>query len=420
MNIENLPIGAIRAYEKNPRNNKDAIKAVAESIREFGFRVPIIIDAGGVIIAGHTRLAAAKRLKLETVPVIRADDLSPEQVKAFRIADNKTAEFATWDKELLAQELADLPGLFTGFSDDEVAALLELNRDEVEEDDFIVNPPATAKSKRGDIYELGEHRLMCGDATSEADLQALTQGEQIDLVITDPPYNVDYDSTLKGGRFKQMRNDLMGANTYGAFLRAAFGNILHALKPGGAYYVFHADIEGLTVRQAMVEAGEKPRQVLIWIKNRIVIGWQDYLWQHEPILYGWKEGAAHYFIDSRKESTTPNAEMINYKKAKREELVAILDELIGPQSTTTALQADNPMVADLHPTMKPIKLIARLMQNSSRRGERVLDLFGGSGSTMMAAEQIGRKAYTMELDPRFVDTQINRWETYTGQSARKT
>lgn len=305
-------VEALVPYENNPRKNEEAVKAVMESIKEFGFKNPIIVDKENVIIAGHTRLKAAKKLGLRAVPVIRAEDLTPQQVKAFRIADNKTAEIAEWDNDLLAAELQDLTDLFTGFAGVELETLLG-NAAEVEktEEDFDFELPDEPKAKNGQIYQLGRHRVMCGDSTKAEDVARLMGGALADMVFTDPPYNVNYgekaamlDKYQKGhSNTGHILNDNMGDSEFREFLLAAYQQMFENLKEGGPIYVCHAETEGENFRGAFREAGFKLAQCIIWVKNSLVLGRQDYHWRHEPILYGWKPGAAHKFYGGRKQDT---------------------------------------------------------------------------------------------------------------------
>jgi DNA modification methylase len=371
MNIVMKSVSTLQEYENNPRNNDEAIKAVANSIREFGFKVPIVITSDNVIIAGHTRLKASVSLGLEEVPCIIADDLNDEQIKAFRLADNKTAELATWDLSKLEDELANLDMDMLQFGFEEMEELLP---DNAADDDFDVDDeiPEVPFSQLGDIYELGPHRLMCGDSTDSEQVKSLLDGKVVDMIFTDPPYNVDYEGTA--GKIK---NDKMEDDTFYLFLLAAFQNMFEHTKPGGAIYCCHADTEGLNFRNAFKKAGYKLAECLIWVKNALVLGRQDYHWRHEPILYGWKEGAAHYFVDDRSQDT-----IWEYNKPRKNEE---------------------------HPTMKPLELVGKAISNSSRRHESILDLFGGSGSTMIAADQLDRKAYLMELDEKFIDVIVKRY-----------
>jgi len=364
-------------YDNNPRHNDEAVDAVANSISEFGFKVPIIITSDNIIVAGHTRLKASKKLGLSEVPCIIANDLTEEQIKAFRLADNKTAELATWDFDALMEELdnIDMDMLQFGFED-----LYDDIPDNAEDDDFDVYDELEddAESIRGDIYVLGRHRVLCGDSTLKSDVDTLVNGQEVDMIFTDPPYNVDYEGTAG-----KIQNDKQEDSEFYDFLFKAFTNMFEHTKKGGSIYVCHADTEGLNFRNAYKNAGFKLASCLIWVKNSLVLGRQDYHWRHEPILYGWKEGAAHYFVDDRTQDT-----IWEYNKPRRNED---------------------------HPTMKPLELVGKAISNSSRPNELVLDLFGGSGSTLIAAEQLSRVSYLMELDERYVDVIVKRFIRSVGE-----
>jgi DNA modification methylase len=431
LKIEYLETDKLIPYINNPRINDNAVDAVAGSIAEFGFKNPIIVDRNNVIIAGHTRLLAARKLGLDQVPVIRAEDLTEKQVKAFRIADNKTAELSEWDDELLAMELEGLEDMFTGFSDGEIDALL--NQDGpagVIEDDFEVVLPEEPKAKPGDIYQMGNHRLMCGDSTKLEDVQKLMGGELADMVFTDPPYNVDY--TGGTNEALKIKNDNMDDSTFYNFLYDAFSCMLEVTKLGGGIYICHADSEGINFRSAMVNAGWLLKQCIIWAKNSLVLGRQDYHWRHEPILYGWKPGAAHKWYGGRKQDTViEDSKFVTITEAGDGFNIHIDDgvdtvvfkvpsyeiEYAADDFGTTVWRVDRPSRNAEHPTMKPIELVARAIRNSSKKDNIVLDTFGGSGSTLIACEQLNRACYTMELDPVYVDVIIERWEQFTGQKA---
>ena len=369
LNIVMKRISELKDYENNPRKNDKAVDAVANSINSFGFKVAIIIEPDGTIIAGHTRVKAAKKLGMDEVPCIIADDLSEDQIKAFRIADNKTAELADWDTDKLIEELKNIEMDMEQFGFDDLEKLLD--RD-VLEDDFVEELPEVAYSKKGDIFVFGKHRLMCGDSTKPEDVEKLRDGEVMDMVFTDPPYNVDYE----GSTGMTIQNDKQSDEDFYNFLLSAFKNMFDSLKSGGPIYVCHADSEGVNFRNAFKNAGFKLAECLIWVKNSLVLGRQDYHWRHEPILYGWKEGSGHYFINDR--------------------------------SQDTVWEYNKPKVNDLHPTMKPLELVGRAIKNSSKNNDKVMDLFGGSGSTMIAAEQINRTAYLMELDEKYTDVIVKR------------
>lgn len=430
MKIIELATDELIPYENNPRNNDAAVKAVAESIKQFGFKVPIVIDKDNVIVAGHTRLRAAELLRLDTVPVIKADDLSEDQVRAFRLADNKTAELADWDMEKLNLELAQL-------SDFDMAAFGfdELNdTDDVQEPDD--DPDAMADkieeptTQLGEIYQLGRHRLICGDSTDKDVLAKLMDGEEADLLLTDPPYNVALGQNgghaIRPSEAKQLHRRTDGLTIdndswetdeeFVKFLVSAFRAALGVIKAGAAFYVWYADTQAMNFRCAAEKAGMQVRQNLIWVKSNFALGRQDYQWQHEPCLYGWKDGAGHYFTDSRTESTVIE-DRININKLSKDEMKALLKELLADKQSTTVIHEDKPSKSVEHPTMKPLKLLARQIRNSTRKGEKVLDTFGGSGSTLLTCEQLGRTCYTVELDPKYCDVIIQRWEQATGNKA---
>lgn len=379
MEIKNIKLDELIPYEKNPRLNDKAVKYVAESIKEFGFKVPIVIDKNNVIVAGHTRYKASIELGLTEVPCIVADDLTEEQVKAFRLADNKVGEIAEWDFNLLAEELQGIDDL------DMEAFGFEMpkNDEEVEEDEYEVELPKEPKSKLGQVYKLGRHRLMCGDSTKVEDVSKLMDGAKADMLLTDPPYNVAYEGGTKDKL--KLKNDNMSDEKFRKFLTEAFSRANEVMKEGAVFYIWHADSEGYNFRGACFNIGWKVRQCLIWNKNSMVLGRQDYQWKHEPCLYGWKEGASHLWATDRKQ--------------------------------TTVLDFDRPNRNAEHPTMKPVKLFDYLIKNNTKSEDIVLDLFGGSGTTIIACEQNKRTGYVMELDPKYVDVIIDRWETLTGKKA---
>ena len=414
MQIIELATEDLTPYANNPRNNDAAVRAVAASIREFGWKVPVVIDKDNIIVCGHTRVRAAQLLQLDTVPCIRADDLTDEQVQAFRLADNKTAELAEWDDDKLAVELAQLKNIdMSAFGFDELSDTAEV--DEMDDDpDAMAEEITEPITQLGDIWQLGEHRLICGDSTDKAVVSKLMDGAKADMLLTDPPYNVGY--TGKTAEALTIKNDEMGDKDFFEFLVKAFTAARENLRAGGAFYIWHADLQGLNFRKALTAAGFELRQCLVWVKNTIVLGRQDYQWQHEPCLYGWKDGAAHYFTDSRTESNVFE-DRINVNKLSKDEMKALLKELLADKQSTTVIHEDKPSASVEHPTMKPLKLLARQIRNSTKRGEKVLDTFGGSGSTLLACEQLGRVCYTVELDPKYCDVIIKRYEDLTGDKA---
>lgn len=422
MQIYDKPLGWLTPYENNPRNNDEAVEPVANSISEFGFKVPIVATSDGEIINGHTRWKAAKKLKLKTVPVIIADDLTEEQVRAFRLADNKVAEIAQWDIELLLSEIESVDNLdmtLFGFTDSDYT-LDDFEDEETDtdilEDEIESEGDSVSSVEYGDIYQLGRHRLMCGDSTSAGDMKELIDGEKIDLYVTDPPYNVAYEG--KTEEAMTIKNDSMDDASFRQFLRDAFSVADQHLKPGGAFYIWHADSEGLNFRAAVKETGWLLKQNLVWVKNSIVLGRQDYQWKHEPCLYGWKDGASHYFVDNRALSTVIEEDEDNLKEMTKGELISYI-KTMQENSPTSIFYEDKPVRSDIHPTMKPLKLIARCVLNSSKKGERVLDSFNGGGSTLMVCEKTERIYYGMELDPIYVECTIKRWEEETGLKAEK-
>lgn len=379
MDVKNIPIGEIVPYARNAKkHDKRQIDNVAESIRQYGFVQPVVIDRDGVIVIGHCRVLAAKKLGMEAVPCVCVDDLTPEQVNALRLVDNKTNE-SDWDMDLLSMELPEIDlsafDFDWGLTEDDSAEIVEDEAPEVSDD------PPTAK--RGDVWQLGRHRLMCGDSTSADDVQTLTGGVQIDIFLTDPPYGVDYTGKTKDAL--KIENDNRSDDEFISFLSDAFAAADGAMKPGAVFYIWHADSKVHVFRMACQMVGWEVRQVLIWVKNSMVMGRQDYQWKHEPCLYGWKSGAGHLWASDRKQ--------------------------------TTVLEFDRPTKNKEHPTMKPVALFDYQIQNNTKGGDAVLDLFAGSGTTIMACEQNGRNAYCMELDPRYVDVIIKRWETFTGEKA---
>lgn len=412
--IEYVPIDTIFPYENNPRLNEKAVEAVAQSIEEFGFKGPIIVDKDSVIIAGHTRKLAAEALGMTEVPIIRALDLDEEQVRAFRIADNKTNEFAEWDLDLLGIELQGLEEIFTGFDLGEYDEMMGIEK-EVTEDDFEIEIPEEPKSKVGEIYQLGKHRLMCGDSTSSEDMKQLMNGKLADLTVTDPPYNIN----VQGQDGMTIMNDNMANDDFQTFLNDTFRVMKEALRAGGAFYIFHSDTQRYRFSHALLVNELQERQNLIWIKSSFTLGRQDYQWKHEPCLYGWKEGAAHYFINDFSQSTVIE-DMPNINQMTKDELKEQVKELRKfIDAGTTLLREDKPSSNDLHPTMKPLTLLQTPIKNNSKKGEIVLDQFGGSGSTLITCEQLERICYMMEYEPKYLDVIINRWEQFTGEKAIK-
>ncbi len=392
MNIQKIEITKLKPAEYNPRKNlkpeDEEYQKIKRSIIEFGYVAPVIVNSDMTVIGGHQRLKVLKELGYNEVECVVVD-LNKNKEKALNIALNKIS--GDWDNNKLEELLAELKETdidldITGFSFDEVDNILK-DITGSKEDDFDIqqaldeiDEPTT---KTGDIWILGRHRLMCGDSTQKEQVLRLMNNQEADMLLTDPPYNVDYEG--KTADALKIENDNMNETEFYNFLLDSFRNMYESVKYGGSVYVFHADTEGLNFRNAFKSCGFKLAQCLVWVKNTFVMGRQDYQWRHEPILYGWKEGAGHYFVDDRKQSTV--------------------------------LEFDKPSRNAEHPTMKPVDLLVYLIKNSSKEDNLILDLFGGSGSTLIAAEQTKRKCYTMELDPKYCDVIVKRWETLTGEKA---
>lgn len=410
--ISYVKVKDLKLNDRNPRKNDAAVEVVAKSIEKYGFKNPCIIDKDNVVWCGNTRLKAARRLGIEEVPCIVVEDLTEEQIREYALLDNKTNEIAEWDYDLLTEELQELD-----LADFELdwGVNCDVQEKEAEEDNYEIPDEIEPRVKSGELWQLGRHRLMCGDSTQSKDVEKLMGGELADLVLTDPPYNV----AIENSQGMTIENDNMESGQFNEFLTVAFENMNQALKAGGSFYVWHASREHINFETALNKAGLNVRQQLIWNKNVFSFGRYDYHWKHEPCLYGWKEGASHYFIDDRTQSTVFEDKGIDIKKLKKAEAIKMLQDLMGDKISTTVINEDKPSVNDLHPTMKPIKLMARLIKNSSKIDETVLDLFGGSGSTLIACEQTQRKCYTMEYDEKYATVIVDRWEKLTGQKATK-
>ena len=428
MHVEHWKLTDITPYSKNPRRNDQAVNAVARAIEEFGFLQPIVVDAEGVIVVGHTRYKAAQKLGLETVPVHVARELTAEQIKAYRIADNKLGELADWDLELLSGELAELDARqfdleLIGFSDSELEALLGEDVGEgLTDPDEVPLPPDEAVTRPGDLWTLGEHRLLCGDAGKGEDVDRLLDGAAIHLVNTDPPYNVKVEprsnnaiaaglSSFKGANHHQafdvarhpkkskthkklrakdrpLENDFVGADKFEQLLHAWFGSIARVLEPGRSVYAWGGYSNLANYPPALADCGLHFSQCIVWHKQHPVLRRTDFLGDFELCFYGWREGAAHKFYGP------PNvSDVWSVKK-------------VNPASM-------------VHLTEKPVELAVRAMQYSSRKGEHVLDLFGGSGSTLIACQQTGRRAFLMEIDALYCDVIVERWQKFTGHKARR-
>lgn len=375
--FETRQLSDIHPYENNPRRNDDAVADVMESIKQCDNLDPIEVDKDGIILSGHTRLKALKKLGYTDTEVVVYEGLTDEQKRKCRLLANKTGEKALWDLDLLATELEGLDFGDFDFGFENGLGVTEI--DEIEPPE----PPDVPVAKVGDIWLLGRHRLMCGDSTDAACVEQLMDGALADMLLTDPPYGVDYTGKTK--EQLKIENDRREEEDFITFLTDAFTAADSVMKPGAVFYIWHADSKAYVFRAACHATGLEVRQVLIWVKNSMVMGRQDYQWKHEPCLYGWKGGAGHLWASDRKQ--------------------------------TTIMEFDRPTKSVEHPTMKPVALFDYQMQNNTKGGDIVLDLFSGSGTTIIAAEQNGRTAYAMELDPRFVDVAVQRWETLTGEKA---
>lgn len=390
--VESIDIESLIPYARNSRTHSDSqVAQIAASIKEFGFTNPVLIDGDGGIIAGHGRVMAARKLKLTEVPCIRLAHLTETQKRAYVIADNKLAMNSGWDNEMLKLEFAELTDEgfdldLIGFSEDELAEILkdpEQLTEGLTDEDAVPEIPIDPVSKPGDVWIMGKHRLMCGDSTSIEALESLCAGQLVDMWLTDPPYNVAYEGKTKDAL--TIKNDSMGNDDFRQFLRDCYVAADAVMKPGAVFYIWHADSEGYNFRGAAQDAGWKVRQCLIWKKSSMVMGRQDYHWKHEPCLYGWKEGAGHLWATDRKQ--------------------------------TTILEFDKPSRNGEHPTMKPVALFEYQLLNNTKGGDIVLDSFGGSGTTLLAAEKNGRIARLMELDPKYCDVIVKRWQDFTGKIA---
>ena len=384
-----IPLGKLVPYVNNARTHSpEQLAKLRSSLREFGFINPVIIDRDFNVIAGHGRIAAAKEEGITEVPCVFVDYLTEAQKKAYILADNRMALDAGWDEELLRIEIESLQGAdfdvsLTGFGEDEIADLFAGDGEkDVKDDDFDLSAALekAAFVERGDIWTVGRHRLMCGDATSAEDVSALMDGKKANLIVTDPPYNVAF----KSGSGLSIQNDSMENGEFYTFLYNSFQNMAEHLEKGGAAYVFHADTEGLNFRKAFVDAGFHLAGVCIWVKNSLVLGRSDYQWQHEPVLYGFLKNGKHPWYSDRKQTT-----IWNYDKPKRNKN---------------------------HPTSKPLDLLGYPISNSSQENAIVLDTFGGSGSTMMACEQTNRICHMMELDEKYASVILRRYVEDTGDS----
>ena len=426
--IELAKVESLIPYVRNSRTHSDQqVAQIAASIKEFGFTNPVLVDADGGIIAGHGRLLAARKLGLDAVPVIRIDYMTEAQKRAYVIADNKLALNAGWDNELLALEMKELEGLgfdlaLTGFDQDELKDLQGLKVDGgLTDPDDAPDIEESYVSKMGDVWILGPHRVVCGDSTTIESWDKVMKGERADVCWTDPPYNVAYESKLAGS----IKNDNMDDAKFKAFLHDAFVAVFAKMKPGAAIYVAHADTEGYNFRHAFKEAGFKLSGCLVWKKDSLVLGRSDYQWMHEPILYGWKPGSSHRWYGGRKLTTVHESSGSPFVKLDDgrfqivvgDKVLTVSGHASIEESPSSVVFCEKPKRSADHPTMKPVSLIERQLKCNARSGDIVIDGFGGSGSTLMAAERLGMCARLVEFDPRFVDVIVKRYQEYTGRNA---
>jgi len=396
-------INEIKPNPNNPRIIKDVkFKQLVKSIQDFPQMLelrPIVIDENNMVLGGNMRLKACIEAGLTDVPVIHANNLSEEKKKEFIVKDNvgygewDWDDLANnWDLDLLTEWGLDIPDL--NIDDTIISA---------EEDDYEIPETITTDIVEGDLFEIGEHKLLCGSSTQTDTWAKIFNNELADMVMTDPPYNVNYE----GGTGLKIMNDEMSNDSFYQFLYDFYTALGSYTKAGGGWYVWHADSEGANFRQAFKDSGLLLKQCLIWVKNALVMGRQDYHWKHEPCLYGWKEGAAHYFTEDRTKTTVIEDE-VDYRKLNKKELLDLVKEITSDKQKTTIIHCDKPTKNDVHPTMKPIKLLAPLIENSSKVGQLVADGFLGSGSTMVAAHQLKRRCYGIELDPKYCQVIVDR------------
>jgi DNA modification methylase len=394
LELQHWPIERLIEYARNPRRNDEAVERMCGAIREFGFRIPIVARSDGTVVDGHLRLKAARRLCLASVPVVLADELSDQQIKAFRLLANQSANRAEWDEELLRLELEELKAAefdldLTGFDAEEIERLLagesEPAGEGLTDEDQVPEPEGEPVTKPGDLWLLGPHRLLCGDATNLADLDLALGGVLADMAFLDPPYGVAYRGKGRTrGNQKRLTNDDLQAAAFEQFLHDSLTAVLAVTK--GAVYVAMSSSELDTLKSAFEAAGGHWSTFIIWSKNKFTIGHSDYQRQYEPILYGWKKGTDRFWCGARDQGD------VWYAKRARSN--------------------------DLHPTMKPVELVERAIRNSSKSRDIVLDSFAGSGTTLIAAEKLGRQARLLEIDPCFCDVIVRRWQDFTGSAAR--
>ena len=401
-NIENAsglvivqrPVESLIPYARNPRKNDAVVDRMVASIREFGFKVPVLAKSDGLVCDGHLRIKAALKLGITEVPVILCDDWTDGQVKAFRLMANRSVAWAEWDGELLAAEMSDLKVMafdlsLTGFDAAEIDSLLATSEAGLTDDDAAPEAPAEPITRTGDLWLLGSHRVLCGDSTSTVDITRLMNGKLADMVFTDPPYNVAYSGRGEVNRLGTIENDDMSDDQFDQFINSVFTCCQAAMRELAPIYVCHPDSRSgpkLTFERHFATHFHKA-STIIWLKQSAGMGWQDYRAQHEPLLYGWRPGSgSHYFVKDRSKTTVWDI-------------------------------ARDAQISYTHPTQKPVALSEEAIHNSSRRTDTILDLFGGSGSTLIACEKTERQARLMELDPKYCDVIVHRWQNFTGKTA---
>lgn len=431
LTVTMVPTDELLPYAGNAKIHTDEqVAQIARSIEDFGFNDPVgywhDADGHAVIVEGHGRVLAAQRLGMAELPAISLDHLTDEQRRAYVHVHNQTTLTSGFDMDALMAELEALPEFDWGAYGFDTSELLEEVPDMAEEEVPAVGEQEP-RTRAGDLWRLGRHRLLCGDSTDPAQVALLMGGREADLLLTDPPYNVAYhqndsenwdpEKAKQRTDRKVIMNDKFDDEaSYRRFLEDALRAALSSMRPGAAWYVWFAAMHAPAVFGACEDAGIPPKQELEWVKNHFTLGRSDYQWMSEPCLYGWKGGATHYFAPTRSEVNVIDDEA-NLKKMSKGELRQMLEEVLHGDAQPTVLRYDKPLASAEHPTMKPVPLFAHLMRNSSRRGDAVLDLFGGSGTTAVAAEQMGRDAYMMELDPAYCDVIVARWERLTGRQA---
>lgn len=408
MNILKINTDILKEYPDSPRKFTDKqINIYKNLLERFGDVIPIVIDSNNYVISDFSKVIAAKSIGLEKINCVLIENLTEEELQVIRIGEARAGELGEWDYQKLFEELSKIGEQInlTGFNIDEIESLLPaeiLDTNKIEEID-IPEVIENHFTKSQDIYLLGRHKLMCGDSTKLEDIKKLVDGKSMDLMVTDPPYNVNYQAA----NGNKIQNDNMSSSDFYKFLLAFYKNAYEVMRTGAAFYIFHADSETQAFRGALQEVGLKISQCLIWVKNQFILSRQDYNWKHEPCLYGWKEGTAHYFIKDYTQDTVLEYDLKNIEKFSKKELLEILKNIKNEHETI--IRENKPLKNDVHPTMKPIKLIAKLIHNSSKKNWNILDLFGGSGSTLIAAEQLERNSYLMEFDPKYADVIVRRY-----------